>query len=207
MSERLDLVILVADTDAEWTVRTLLRQRYPALRIREIAFEVFRHPQRDAGVFLHAHEFLRAYVGQADHAMVLLDREGSGRESLSPLEIEGRIEDALLQNGWRPEQIAAIALDPELEVWVWSPSPHVADIIGLEASVLHQILVQTPKTPLGKPQRPKETLLQALYRSKRPFSARLFQELAARVSLRCEERAFAKFRDTLQQWFPPENIP
>ena len=204
MSEILDLVVLVADTDAEWTVRTLLEHRYHALGIRTIAFKVFRHPQRDAGVFLHAHEFLRDYVGQASHAMVLLDLEGSGRETLLPSEMEAQIEDKLSRNGWAPEQIAAIVLEPELEIWVWAPSPHVAEVVGLEAAALQHILEQTPRRAHGKPQRPKETLLRALHQSKRPFSARLFQELAQRVSLRCSERSFVKFRDTLQRWFPPE---
>lgn len=204
MNERLDLVVLVADADAEWTVRTLLAQRYRALGIRKIAFSVFRHPQRDAGVFLHAHEFLRPYIGHANHAMVLLDREGSGRESLSPSAIEAKIENALSQNGWALEQVAAIVLEPELETWVWSSSPHVAEVIGLDAIALQRILEQTPQVAYGKPQRPKETLLRALRQSKRPFSARLFQELAQRVSLRCSERSFVKFRETLQRWFPPE---
>ena len=199
----MDLVVLVADADAEWTVRTLLKTRRTGLGIRSVHVKVVRHPQRDAGVYLHCHEFLRQYLGKADYALVMLDREGSGRESMSAEEIEMDIENRLVQNGWSPENVAAVVLDPELETWVWSSSLHVAEVIGLEHRELQTILEQTPTNALDKPKRPKEVLQKALRQSKRPFSARIFQELAERVSLRrCQDRAFGKFRSTLQRWFP-----
>jgi len=201
--DKIDLVVLVADADAEWTVRTLLAKRQPALGIRPVDVKVLRHPQRDAGVYLHCHEFLRQYLGRADYVLVMLDREGSGRENGSPGEIESNIEVRLVQNGWARENVAAVMLDPELEAWVWSPSPHVAGVIGLNRSELQTILAQVPTNTLHKPERPKEVLQEALRQSGRPFSARIFQEIAERVSLRqCRDRAFRKFRSTLQRWFP-----
>ncbi len=199
----LDLVVLVADADAEWTVRTLIGERYRALGIRPgIRFEVVRHPQRDSGVYLHSHDFLRGYLRRAKHAIVMLDREGSGREQLSAEEMELDIESRLARNGWDQESAVAIVLDPELEVWVWSPSPHVAEVIGIERVALQEILDRTPTDRRGKPERPKETLQKALRRSGRPFSARIFQELAGKVSLQSNERSFDKLKSTLQKWFP-----
>ncbi len=201
--DTIDLVILVADADAEWTVRTLIEKRRHALGIRPVRAKVVRHPHRDAGVRSHGHEFLRQYVGKADYALVMLDREGSGHEHRSPGEIESDIEARLVQNGWTPEHVAAVVLDPELEAWVWSPSPHVAEVIGLESDELQAILEQVSLNALNKPERPKEVLEKALRQSRRPFSARIFQELAESVSLRhCQDRAFGKFRSTLQRWFP-----
>lgn len=208
-NEMLDLIVLVADTDMEWTMRTLLEKRTDSLSIRPLRFEVRRHHGRDPGVFREAHNFLRFYLHRARYALVLLDREGCGQERrFSAQEIETELENRLRQNGWTDAEgrlrAAAIALDPELEVWVWSRSPHVAQALGLSQAELEQILENVPATPEGKPQRPKEAMLTALHRSGRPWSARIFQELAERVSLLAHERAFDKLRDTLQTWFAPE---
>jgi len=201
----LDLIVLVADTDTYWAIRTLLEKRAHSLGIRpNIRFEIVRHPQRDPGVFLHAQDFLRQYRGRAEHALVIFDREGSGQEQRSAEELELDVEDRLSANGWPAENVAAIVLDPELEVWVWSKSPHVARIIGLDWSTLREILDQIPTDYRGKPERPKEALKKALRKSGRPFSASIFQELAEVVSLNASERAFDKFKNRLRAWFPPE---
>jgi hypothetical protein len=205
----LDLIVLVADTDMEWTMRTLLEKRVDSLGIRSLRFEVRRHHGRDPGVFKDAHNFLRLYLRRARHALVLLDREGSGQEHrLAAQDIEAELERRLRQNGWTDAEgqprATAIALDPELEIWVWSRSPHVAQVLGLPQAELQQVLENILTTPEGKPQRPKEAMLAALHRSGRPRSARIFQELAERVSLWAHERAFDKLRSTLQTWFAPE---
>lgn len=209
INEMLDLIVLVADTDMEWTMRTLLERRTDSLGIRPLRFEVRRHHGRDPGVFKDAHNFLRLYLRRSRHALVLLDWEGSGREHrFSAQDVESDLENRLRQNGWTDvegqSRAAVIALDPELEVWVWSRSPHVAQVLGLPQAELEQILENVPTTPEGKPQRPKEAMLAALRRSGRPRSARIFQELAERVSLWAHERAFDKLRGTLQTWFAPE---
>jgi len=211
INEMLDLIVLVADTDMEWTMRTLLEKRTDSLGVRPLRFEVRRHHGRDPGVFREAHNFLRFYLRRAQYALVLLDREGCGQERrLSAQEIETELENRLRQNGWTDAEgqprAAAIALDPELEVWVWSRSPHVAQALGLPQAELQQVLENVPATPEGKPQRPKEAMLTALHRSGRPRSARIFQELAERVSLLAHERAFDKLRSTLQTWFAPEAV-
>ncbi|MCB8951673.1 MAG: hypothetical protein H6650_06620 [Ardenticatenales bacterium] len=198
-----DVIVLTADNDMEWTVRTLLEMRTRALGIRRVNFSLQRHPNRDNGVFHDSPDFLRLYVNRAQNALVLLDREGSGQERLSAVEIEEDVESRLQKNGWKAERSAVVVLDPELEVWVWSDSPHVPRILGLEPAELELFLSTQPHALTGKPQKPKEALQQVLRISGRPFSARIFQELAQAVSLRTDERAFNKLRNTLQTWFPP----
>jgi hypothetical protein len=88
MNGRLDLVALVADADAEWTLRTLLAKRAPALDIRPVEFRVIRHPDRDPGVCLRSAGLLRPYLRTATYALVMLDREGCGRETSSGDAIE-----------------------------------------------------------------------------------------------------------------------
>ena len=199
-----DLIVLVPDADIEWTINTLLAKRHQALRIRPISFKIIRHPMRDNGVFNNPLPFLAPYLPQTEQALVILDREGSGQEGQkSATEMETELAEKL-QQCWTAARICAIVLDPELEVWVWSPSPHMAAVLGVSPEVLQQIKAGFPLIDNGKPQRPKEAMLAVLQQSKRPFSARIFQELAERVSLNSNERAFDKLRATLQQWFPLE---
>ncbi|RME72381.1 MAG: hypothetical protein D6784_13620 [Chloroflexi bacterium] len=202
----MNLIVLVADTDAEWVVRTLLEYRHRALGIPRLTFKVIRHPMRDNGVYHQAVTILRPYLQQAEYALVLLDREGSGQEHQSAEQIENILETALQENGWRQpdgrSRAGVIVLDPELEIWVWSSSPHVPRILGVSSEQLEAILSRRfPRQANGKPARPKEAMLAVLKESQRPFSARIFQELASRVSLRTKERAFTKFCRLLQQWF------
>jgi hypothetical protein len=88
-----------------------------------------------------------------------------------------------------------------LEVWVWSRSPHVADILGLTPADLQFVLSNYVSGPNGKPRRPKEAMMAALRRGGRPPSAHIFDELAETVSLRSQERTFDKLRRILQLWF------
>ncbi|MGQ9585935.1 MAG: methylation-associated defense system protein MAD4 [Anaerolineae bacterium] len=207
MNTDLDLIVLVADADAEWTVRTLLGQRTDSLGIRPLQYEVHRHPGRDPGVFRESPSFLSLYLRRARYSLVLLDREGSGHEHhLSAQQMEADLEKRLQETGWLDDEgkprTTVIVLEPELETWVWSRSPHVPEALGLTSGELEEVLGRFPTTPEGKPRRPKEALLAALRQSKRPHSARIFQELAKQVSLSSHERSFDKLRTTLQAWFP-----
>lgn len=209
----LDLVVLFADKDAEVVMNTLLRERTQALGIRAVHSKIIRDTRRDPGVYLHAQDLLRPYQRQAAYALVMLDREGSGREArMSAEEIEEELTHRLLQSGWQTPQgqprVAVIVLDPELEIWVWSQSPHVPAALGLDENSLANVLQSFHRLPNGKPERPKEAMLAALRTAKKPFSPDIFKELAQKVTLRSREHAFNKLRHTLQTWFPlQEDLP
>lgn len=81
-----DLVVLVADGQMEFAVRGLLT-RGPSLAFREVAFDVYVHPAKDAGCRLRGHEFLRPFTRQYAHALVMHDREGCGCESVTREEL------------------------------------------------------------------------------------------------------------------------
>lgn len=212
MSYTYDLVVVVADADAEWTLRTLLAERSQALGIQTVNSLVIRDPGRDPGVYLRCQDLLRPYLRQAAYTLVLLDREGSGREErMTAPEMEANLEFRLQQNGWvgaeGRSRTTAIVLDPELEVWVWSRSSNVATALGLDKARLQVVLHGFRLLPNGKPQRPKEAMLEALRTGKKPHSPDVFIELAKNVSLQAHERAFDKLRQTLQTWFPIEENP
>lgn len=134
-----------------------------------------------------------------------MDREGCGNEGLMREELEQQFEHKLSLSGWK-ERAAAVVLDPELEIWVWSDSPHVAEVLGWTDSdlSLHDWLIQKGFLQPGrfKPERPKEAMESALQQAKKQHSSVLFHRLAQRVSMdRCADPAFLKLKEKLREWF------
>lgn len=207
MSTARDLVVLVADANAHAALSAML-QRHRSLGIRPVSFDVFVHPERDPGCRLKAHGFLRAFQEAYVHALVLFDREGCGREEQSAGELEAEADGHLHRSGWG-DRAKAIVLDPELDVWVWSPSPHVDVALGWRERrpSLRQWLVARrflAKASGAKPDRPKEALEAALRDVRRPRSSAIYGQLARKVGLAsCRDRAFLELQGLLRAWFPP----
>jgi hypothetical protein len=133
------------------------------------------------------------------------DREGCGRDDRSREALESEIEANLARSGW-DDRAAAVVIDPELEVWVWSDSPEVATILGWTGRqpTLPQWLDQQGHgTPgQGKPQKPKKAVDDALRLSGKRRSSSIFRQLAERVSVhRCTDPAFLKLKTLLRTWF------
>ena len=204
-----DLVVLVADADMRITTEALL-QRAQSFSIREISYEVYTHPQRDPGCFGRSERFLAPFQSRFSYALVLFDRMGCGHEAKSREELEKEVEDRFTPTGWR-DRVVAIVIDPELENWVWSDSPHVDAELGWKGRnpTLGQWLAEKaqwqPGTP--KPQQPKEAMLAALKEVRKPRSPSIFGKLAATVGLgRCTDPAFTKFKATLRGWFQENKV-
>lgn len=201
-----DLIVLTADRNIEFSVRGILERRQ-SLRIRTVAAEFRGHPHKDPGCLRESHDFLRPFTNQYKHALVIFDHDGCGAEESRRETLESQVERLLFENGWR-SRAAAIVIAPELDVWVWSDSPEVDSVLGwqhLEPSLRNWATTEGfLRDGEIKPRRPKETLEQALRRSRTPRSSILYRKLAERVSLeRCIDPAFLKLTKTLQAWFPP----
>jgi len=199
-----DLIVVVADADAKEAVEGLLR-RPESLQIRPVRFTVDRYVKRDSGCYGTSHEYLRPFIRQFDHAIVFFDRHGSGRDTASRQDIETAVESQLERNGWKGRS-AAIVCDPELEIWVWSDSPEVDEVLGWRGRepALRSWLVSQGLCDVetAKPSDPKEAMKRALRRVRKSPSPSQFRALAGRVAVgRCEDRAFLKFKHTLQSWF------
>lgn len=199
-----NLVVLAPDKNIEFAVRGLL-SRQQAIGIAQITSEIHVHPQRDPGCLLTAHSFLRQFANSYAHALVIFDREGCGQEEKTREALEEDLEERLSQNGWE-DRAAAIALDPEIEIWVWSDSPRVDSILGWEGRSpdLRSWLVEQGFiiSAQAKPSRPKEAMEQALRMVRKSRSSALFLQLAQKVSLdRCVDPAFLKLKEKLRLWF------
>jgi hypothetical protein len=198
-----DLIVLVADKNMEAAFKGLL-SRTQAFGVRQFSFDIFVHPYRDPGCRLEGANFLRHFARQYQYGLIVYDREGSGgSESRELLEELG--ESKLQQIGWEGRG-KVIVIDPELEVWVWKRSPHLANALGWTEgeNVLRNWLVQQgfAQDETAKPHRPKEAMEAALRQVKKPRSSSIYQQIAERVSLQGHvEPAFLKLRTLLLAWF------
>ena len=201
----LDLVCLVADKNMEATFSALLT-RFQSLGIREIRAEILVHPNRDPGCFHQPEDLLVGYRGEAQQALVVLDYDWDHAAADSPESLEDRLESRLEQANLVPWAVP-IVIYPELESWVWSPSPHVDDALGWRGRSprLRDALETRGLWPSGipKPPDPKAAVVWAAREAGLPRSSSIYRQIARRVSTRhCEDRAFRKFRNTLREWFP-----
>jgi hypothetical protein len=198
-----DLVVLVPDKDMESAIAGLL-SRHQALGIRQIKFKIHVHPWRDSGCFLNSHNFLCLMTNRYAHALVLFDHDGCGQEGQSRESLEEMVERQLSDAGW-DDRAAVIVLDPELEIWVWSSSPHVDRCLGWEGKqpkLRHWLCSQELWLEnTSKPTDPKKAVEQALRKAQKPRSSSLYEQLAKAVSLQgCTDQAFAKFKAVMQRW-------
>ena len=122
------------------------------------------------------------------------------------MDIEADVEHRLCGAGWS-NRCAAVVIDPELEAWIWSASPHVDNELGwhgrdpeLRTWLAKQQFIQPGAV---KPNDPKTAMREALRIAQKPLSSRIFSKLAETVGLsRCQDRAFMKLKMVLSDWFP-----
>ena len=200
----MDLVCLVADSNMEATI-TQLFQRTESLGTRVFEYEVVSHPDSDPGCFKNGEEILNVYCSTTEHALVILDYEWGGVPASSGSELEDQLEQSLnrrYKEGWA----RAVVIEPELEAWVFSTSPHVARILGWPSNKhLRSTLASMNLWQAGqpKPSDPKAALEEALRRRQIARSSSIYRELAKNVSTKsCKDRAFIRMRTLLQDWFP-----
>lgn len=198
------IIILVADKSMEEMVAGIC-SRPEALGVNPFTYRIVVHPGRDPGCLLEGVEFLSLFQSQFAHALIVFDRIGCGRESLSRDQLEQEMEEALNRSGW-DTRASVIAIDPELEAWVWSDSPHVERILGWhgrQPSLQHWLVAQKwLAADAIKPHQPKEAMQHALRTVRLSQSAALYRQLAQQVSLsRCTDMSFLKLKITLQKWF------
>jgi hypothetical protein len=113
-----DLLVYTADADASAFIGAVLG-RPLALGMREITFDIKRHPQKDSGIVRTGAELARMEKREYHKALLIWDFHGSGREQQgAPEESEAAVQEMLNNCTWSGSS-AAIAMVPELEEWLW----------------------------------------------------------------------------------------
>ncbi|MBR8827989.1 MAG: hypothetical protein DSM107014_08830 [Gomphosphaeria aponina SAG 52.96 = DSM 107014] len=199
-----DLVVLGADNQQKAVIETLLLERYQSLGIRPLTkdnFKIFSHQYNDPGVYQEAGNFLSTFINQYQYALVIVDVAWEGTPGKN--KIQAQIQNQLNKD-WK-NRSCTVVIDPELEIWVWSSSPEVFNILGTTETAARQLGEKhkfwEKDTP--KPQQPKELMELVLKKARKPRSTAIFQKLAKEVSLkRCQDPSFKELVDQLQQWFP-----
>ncbi|MCI0613518.1 hypothetical protein L0244_11075, partial [bacterium] len=143
-----DLIVLVADGQMKAATEKLLAREH-SLGITKPNFEIFVHPERDAGVLGKCQDFLRPFHYLYRFALVMFDRDGCGSQGTAQA-IQEAVKKRLDESGWNGRN-RVVVLDPELEIWVWADSPNVAKALGLSESELQEILVRHQRDVNLKP--------------------------------------------------------
>lgn len=198
-----DLVVISADVDIEASLRAIL-SRPDSLGTRHLTVEFLRHPGHDPGVFTSGDELARNSRNTASHALLVLDMAWEGNPHNNPAALEADIESRL-EPIWG-DRAKVVAIQPEVEIWVWSTSPHVATQLGWNSNEeFHSWLEQEGLWPEGceKPPDPKAAFEAAARKSRTVASSALFGEILKRVSLsKCSDGSFTGMRDWLRHRFP-----
>ena len=200
-----DLAIVVADKSMGEAIQGILT-RPEAVGMRRInSPTVVVHPNHDPGVWKSGHELLSVYERDHAHGLMLLDHAWEGNPHKEPLALAEEIEDKC-RPAWG-DRARCIVITPELEVWAWARSPHVARTLKWESDralrgwLRAQGFVEEGET---KPQDPKRAYEAALREKRARKSAALFRELAEKVAFgSCEDTAFRTLLGLLRTWFPP----
>lgn len=207
-----DCLFLVADSNMAHALKGFFRRDgfHLSLGCREFSIEeidiIVASAQRDSGLYVRASELLKVYRGEYHHAVVMVDAEWRGAPK--PERIRTALEDHLRNAGWPPPQGCAIVIEPEVDNWLWTDTPHTADALRWPSiAELRRELQEKDMWPQGaaKPPRPKEAADWAIRRKGKPRTSAIYEQVASRVSLsRCSDPAVAALVNALRQWFPAE---
>ncbi|MGD8452111.1 MAG: hypothetical protein PVJ57_09860 [Phycisphaerae bacterium] len=199
-----DLVVLVPDKNIEYAVRGLLN-RAKSIGIRPITVApILVHPGRDPGVYAAARDLLQPFVRDTDHALIVFDRAWDGAPSSDPTALAEHVERQCAPD-WS-DRVRCVCIDPEIEIWVWSNSPHVARVLDWSSNEeLATWLRRRGLWPAGaaKPPDPKKAFQEALHEKQLVLSSAIFRELARQVGInRCQDPSFLRLLGILREWFP-----
>lgn len=200
-----DLFCLVADLPMQVVVEAVLN-RPEALQIRPISVTWSVHIHRDSGCYHTGPELLRNSRADHSHGLLILDHAWDGPAASGALlaeQLRGRLAGAGLAD-WAD----VVVLEPELEAWLFTGSPHLPLCLGWRGQNpnMREWLEQQGLWPndLAKPPDPKAAVERVLRKTRKPRSSSTYGKIAEQSSMRgCTDQAFQAFCRILRRWFPP----
>lgn len=204
----LDLIVLAADLDMEYALQGIFASHKKFGITNEFSYEIVRHRRRDNGCYNEGVDFLRNYQSDYNYALLIFDYDGCGAKE-TVTDVGNKLSQQLITSGWRTRdntpRAGVVVIHPELEVWVWSDSPHVATVLGWDnMTELKTWLFDhgwwSKEDP--KPTAPKEAYEKAMRVVGTSRTAATFKKLAENVSFtRCTDPSFLRLKSYLQTWF------
>lgn len=200
-----DLVLWVPDKNIEAALEALL-QRNQSLGIKPLTPKIFPDPQRDPGCFKNGAVHLAGFRESYSHGLLVFDHSWDGCPAANAVNLEMMVREQFEAKGIG-EWADVVVLEPELEIWAWTDSPHLRRLLNWEGNYeslrewLHSCGLW--KNSDAKPADPKAALEAVLRRTKLPRSSSFFRELAGSISFkRCLDPSFLRFQSILRRWFP-----
>lgn len=211
----IDLFVVVADSDAEQFVKVLLTRGIQRRCLREFAWVIRRDPMHDAGVLQAPLRSVPEVRTTESRVLIVLDHHGSGREDVTPEDVEEEILASLERSGVTRSRARCVVLAPELEIVfseVWDDVAQMAArrrqkeppprdvVLGRARGVADRGLWSFES---AMKEQPKELLLALLSYLNLRHQPSLYQDVAGAISLsRLKENVFARrFATILQEWF------
>jgi hypothetical protein len=172
-----DLVVLVADADAEHFLAALLARGIARRCLRKITYQFVRESMHDARVVRSPAAALSPFARHPTTCfLVVWDHHGSGCEDQPPAAAEAGVIAALERMGVPRSRTAAVAFAPELEAALLPAWARVCDLLHSERQLAPMA------KPLAPPAHDPKAGLIAIYR---------------RLNLRANPRHFQRFGDQL----------
>ncbi|ROM87185.1 MULTISPECIES: methylation-associated defense system protein MAD4 [Pseudomonas] len=208
-----DCVFFVADKTMRETFLGFLSRedRNEQLSCGNFSFDpaedlFFAAGQNDSGLNKRADSLLSAFLHSHKKAVVVLDCDWDGSPGQGA--IIQNITTQLHESGWALGDIVVIAIEPELEQWIWQDSPVLADELRIAApDGLKVALGERGLWPqnVAKPPSPKELFIQLRRENNVKLSSSVFKRIAANVPIAaCQDSEFLRLVSQLQLWFPAE---
>lgn len=209
-----DCMFFVADSNMAETFKGFLTrsQFHQSLGCAAFAFDPLQDIRHAGGIYdtLHtqAGYLLRGY--QTTHNRLVVAQDCSFSGSPGQATILANVSRQLQSVGWADRAFIVLAIDPELEQWIWQDSVHVEAVLKhTRPPSLREMLEQQGRWPNGKPKppSPKETL-EAVIRNNRGLrrSSAIYGEISRKVSVRnCQDSEFQRLVAQLRAWFPPKS--
>lgn len=208
-----DCVFFVADKTMRETFLGFLGREDRGNQLGCGAFEFdpgedlfFAAGQNDPGLWTRANELVRPFLTTHHKAVVALDCAWNG--SPGQAAILECISQQLQDSGWDTNRFVVIAINPELEEWIWQDSPILEkELRHSGPASLRLSLAERGLWPANqsKPPSPKEVFLQIQEENRVKKSSAVFKRIAAAVPIAaCTDPEFKRLIAQLQAWFPAE---
>lgn len=166
----------------------------------------FAGGQNDPGIFTRGGALVSSLINTHKKLVIALDCDWDG--SPGQAEILSKVTNQLHQGGWAPQDVLVIAIEPELEQWIWQDSPVLAAELRMNAPQgLKAMLGQRGLWPAeaAKPPSPKDLFIQLRRENNVKLSSSIFKRIASKVPVAaCEDGEFRRLLAQLRAWFPME---
>ncbi|MFZ8854237.1 MAG: hypothetical protein ACO2PL_19360 [Armatimonadota bacterium] len=191
-----DLLLIVEGRSDEAVLRTIIEKRTRDLGIREVSLE-FRH--RSGAVYTEGIEVAAIERQNFRKVILLWDHVDSRYANTTPQRAQGIVQKELNKRTLR-NCSKAIAVNPELEIWLCQDWGAIASVLGVSIIQIQQWLGNWGGNVNNSP---KEALKYLCKQSGRKCDSALYGEIAAQADLNLWRNcpSFRWLCRQLRRWF------